>query len=155
MSLRIDKVSLLEAIDRINPLALMVVLCAVGLCVLVGFQARDVAALLQATHGPSKKVAASIARQYYTASQYAQTATRLSRSHPGVRIETGKDGASLRISITDSSQYSAWLFALYALQGPERGLAWEAESLCLGNCAEGAAASASVKAFTQTLKTSP
>lgn len=155
MTPRLDKVPLLEAVDKISPLALVLVLCAVGLSVLVAFKARDVASLLQATHGPARKQAASIARQYYSATQYAQAAARLSRSHPGVQIEPSKDGASLRISISDSAQYPAWLFALYALQGPEKGLAWEAEALCLGSCSEGAAASASVKAFVQTLKAGP
>jgi hypothetical protein len=152
MSQRLDRINPLLGLTRLRLLALSALAAAAVFLWLLAGQVATVTKLAREASRPPAESTASVARRYFVERDYQRIAAALQRNNPGVDFEIARGGASLRIAVKDTARFDAWIFALYGLQGYGGNVAWEAESLCMGKCTDGATAQASVKAYTQEIR---
>lgn len=152
MSARIDKLSLASGLTRLRAVAGAAVVAALVMTWLAAGRAQHVAALAREASRPPPEVSATVNRRFYGEADYGRIVDALRRNNPNVEYEVTRGGANLVLKVKDPERFDAWIFALYGLQGYGGNVAWEAETLCVGRCPEGAAALARVKAFTQEIR---
>ncbi len=152
MSQRLDRIHPLLGLTRLRLVAVATLMAALVLAWLVALQAGKLAQQVREANRPPAESRASVARRYLAERDYQRITAALQRNNPGVEFEIARGGANLRLSIKDAARFDAWIFALYGLQGYGGSVGWEAEALCLGKCADGTAAHATVKAYTQEIR---
>ena len=152
MSARIDRIGLLAGLTRLRAIAAVTIVAAVVMTWLAAGQAQRVAALAREAGKPPPEARTTVNRRYYGERDYDRIVEALRRNNPGVEFEVARGGTHLKLKVKERERFDAWVFALYGLQGYGGNVAWEAETLCLGKCADGAAALAQVKAFTQDIR---
>lgn len=152
MSNRIDQLALAAGFSRLSITASLLIVTAGVFVFLAAQSANRLTGQLRAAAAPAAPESrAKVDKRYFSARDYERVLSVMQRNHPEVRFAVSRGGTQLSITLKNPARYDAWFYAINSLQGFGRDVGWEAESLCLGQCSEGDAAQAVIKAFTQEL----
>lgn len=142
----------LNVLGRLRPLAIVLVGAALVGTLFAGDKLRQAVTAYKAAQsavGPSA-VKVKPGRQPLSAEEYTRYGGIIAGLVPGVEIRVADDGQSLSIAAPTAANYELWVYALSNFQSVSRNVKWEAQSICLQECARDRAAVAEVRGFVQT-----
>jgi len=119
-----------------------------------GVAVRDAVTAYSKAKAVSEEQASQVklAREDLTDEDYTRIGGIVAGLYPGIVVEVPEGGGLLRISVMDIALYDAWIRSLMALQPNAKNVVWEADSICLQECAKGFVATADVKGYVQSVE---
>lgn len=152
MSNRIDQLALAAGFTRLSITASLLIVTAGVFVFLAAQSAHKFTGQLRSAAAPAASLSrAKVDKRFFAARDYERVLPVLQRNHPDVHFEISRGGTQILLTVKNPARYDAWVYAINSLQGFGRDVGWEAESMCLGQCSNGDAAQAVIKAFTQEL----
>lgn len=111
-----------------------------------GMQARTFANSLSSAVSVSSERMITLNRQPAGAAELEMAASFCKNHAPAItcRVESGR----LKVVGDSPDKYADWVFAISSMQSYSKGMAWEAKTLCIGQCGTGAMV-AELEGFTQ------
>jgi hypothetical protein len=142
----------LNVLGRLRPLAIVLVGAALVGTLFAGNELRRAVTAYKAAQsavGPSA-AKVKLGKQPLSADDYTRYGGIIAGLVPGVEIRVADDGQTLSIAAPAAASYELWIYALSNLQSVSKNVSWEAQSICLQECARDRAAVAEVRGFVQT-----
>lgn len=144
----------LSVLGRLRPLAIVLVGTALVGTMFAGTAVRDAVTAYSKAKAVSDAQAAEVklARSDLTEEDYTRIGGIVAGLYPGIKVEVPEGDPVLRLSIQNIALYDVWIRGLMALQPNAKNVVWEAKSICLQECPQGAVATADVIGYVQSVE---